>query len=101
MDTSLIIAFGTVIVTLVIAAPAAYGLAKFKLPFGRRRHAGAADLPDGSRHRDRQLALHGLSTSSACSTAFLGLVLADSSDRDPVRDSHHLRIHAVDTVIAR
>src|ERR1700756_5819941 len=30
MKTSLLIAFGTVIVTLVIAAPAAYGLAKFK-----------------------------------------------------------------------
>jgi multiple sugar transport system permease protein len=35
MKTSLLIAFGTVIFTLVIAAPAAYGLAKFKLPFGR------------------------------------------------------------------
>src|SRR5580698_11484511 len=33
METSLLIAFGTVILTLVIATPAAYGLAKFKLPF--------------------------------------------------------------------
>src|SRR6202044_901815 len=33
MGTSLLIALGTVIFTLVIATPAAYGLAKFKLPF--------------------------------------------------------------------
>src|SRR6201981_1167271 len=31
LETSLLIAFGTVILTLVIATPAAYGLAKFKL----------------------------------------------------------------------
>src|SRR5882757_7383697 len=33
MGTSLLIALGTVILTLAIATPAAYGLAKFKLPF--------------------------------------------------------------------
>lgn len=33
METSLLIAAGTVVLTLVIATPAAYGLAKFKLPF--------------------------------------------------------------------
>ena len=33
MGTSLLVAFGTVAVTLVIATPAAYALAKFQLPF--------------------------------------------------------------------
>ena len=55
--TSLLIASGTVVLTLLIATPAAYALAQFRFRWVGIGPAADPDHPDDPRHRDRQRSL--------------------------------------------
>jgi multiple sugar transport system permease protein len=91
--TSVIISLGTVVLSLAIAAPAAYALAKFRLRGGNVIRF-ALLITDDPRHRDRQLAVSRLQqhrpaqqqAGSRPGRCFLG---------HPIRDPDHLRLHGV------
>ncbi len=66
--TSLIIAVGTVVVTLLIAAPAAYALAQFRFRWINWALLGILISQMIPGDRDRQRPLHASTSRSACST---------------------------------
>ena len=66
--TSMIIAVGTVVLGLLIAAPAAYALAQFRFRWISWALLAILISPDDPGHRDRQRAVHACTNAWGCST---------------------------------
>jgi multiple sugar transport system permease protein len=80
--TSLIVSIGTVILTLVIAAPAAYGLARFKLP-GMRGFVFVLLITQMIPIIVIANALYTLFNSLGLLNSYVGLILADTAAQIP------------------
>ena len=91
--TSLLIASGTVVVTLLIAAPVRLRPGPVPVPLDQLGPARHPDLPDDPGHRDRQRPLHAVRTARPAQ-------LRPRPDRrqrrqrDPVRDPDPALVHA-------
>ena len=77
--TSLEIALGTVVFSLLIAAPASYALAQLQDPRGERRAAGGPDQPDDPEHRRGQRAVRRTYSDLGLLNSVWGLIVADST----------------------